>query len=1410
VKQAPSSRLTRLMAAFSSKALYGRLLDPQKLVDDLGRRPEIPVVGSSTASPLARQQAADVISTYMHRAGVKPRVIEQRLGELSQIKTRSDFFDLVEKKIFGKGGDIDQHLHKNVDPSIRDRIINLHDTAVEGRTRSMLVETAVVDGKVIRYDRPVLGREVAPGEYVPLPDRPTAFLQHLRLPDVELLIEADSFIRRGVSTLERKGGFLGKTAALPYRVPQFVLKMSQLILKPAVLLPRQLGAMPLRIQLEQAARSSGYGYKPFKGIPQGITLFPGGIPVPLGHGVRVAKSLFGENGWRLLDPDPRFEGMSSPDASDMGMFASEAMDGAPGERVWETSPRRDEMGRPFGKIHSEAYRQTLADAHNDFVLRKLAALELDEEAFLKWMKTDDAARRFLDTDLKPQLARAYPDKTSDDATRVWAQRQIEYLKQVTKEQPKYLRTIATGRTRSTSGGTPDFGPDGKNILAKYDAEVHRYDIIRAALDDKVKANAGRSEIAALQNEQKIALRTMARMERENPNLHKVKSVKLDDKRRWKKYVEDEWRNEQMELPDKLLVEHRRRAAHDDGGTLDDIERAAEAISNAQYRHFGVLTYADKHGTRGSLFTQAYARQRHLYLKRGLEPKTADAMAYARAGEITKDLMYDLSARTSTQRALSGLMWFAPAWQEVLYTWLVKMPSESYWPVGMVSTAAKAAGLLETLKGVGVIQEDSEGADIIVVPGLATVLEKMTGGYLKIPEVVYGKATGLNVVATGGGPGLSTPASWGLGEAALRYGGVFKDLSDLLQPYGPDTSLLPSPIKHIWEAAMGSPLPMFSPEREKADYDRSFDFAIQYAYAELQASGATPPRPEKYAKKGKDGEWEPLTVEQQEKYRKANFTYLTDLMDLAKRYQRGIASVRAIGSTVAPMSLYVTSKEREGWDEFWNEVIVPKGFGDQGLSDAQRDLIDDYIDDHPESFAYSVFYRGQGTKDRDLPFPESIDDAFYERTLTGESTTLEPKEYAEKLLATESRRYYQSQLDSVLRSISPTNNPWEFLTQGFEKKQALSDYNTSWDRYRQLNPEAAALLDKQSALWKKNNDVPVRGFEVERLSQLNELLREVAPMLTGETGIRPDYLKQTMNDVAILLSDRYDGGPPNTPQEKALEWYFDKVYIPKAEQVSKLYEQAELLSSQNLPASHIYNKIREIYDAPMPKYKGQVVPQMEAVSFGNRSPEEREAAILSWQSRPITWLSDFQLETAGYNVTPEAKKFLRDVAQYDEEMWNYINDSGIHPASTEYDDIRAKRIRDLGAEAQRLGVTDIWNLNEAAPAFRLASQGFGEDVAPWQSIISSVRTITSRIQTADLSPRGFGEMAKEQKIYLYQAISNARQDNQALDKLFIKLSHSFPLDDGYRLGASLYEAVFFGNFRHDDIPYDVSAAAYSAD
>jgi hypothetical protein len=1287
--------------------------------------------------------------------------------------------------------------------------------------------------------------------------------------------------------------------------------------------------MPLRIQLEQAARSSGYGYKPFKGIPQGITLFPGGIPVPLGHGVRVAKSLFGENGWRLLDPDPRFEGMSSPDASDMGMFASEAMDGAPGERVWETSPRRDEMGRPFGKIHSEAYRQTLADAHNDFVLRKLAALELDEEAFLKWMKTDDAARRFLDTDLKPQLARAYPPREgipsrsefessegvvqvpvahlrkvleedenlgraldsiensglselddhnlmvesmrregffSDeplklyagsegrldlvdgahrllaaeeagiesipvrveavtqgrafseavklvegrDPVRIWAQRQIEYLKQVTKEQPKYLKTIATGRTRSTSGGTPDFGPDGKNILAKYDAEVHRYDIIRAALDDKVKSNARRSEIAALQNEQKIALRTMARMEREYPDLRKTKVLKLDDKRRWRKYVEDEWRREEMELPDKLLVEHRRRAAHDDGGTLDDIERAAEAISNAQYRHFKALTYADKHGTRGGLFTQAYARQRHLYRKRGLDPKTADAMAYARAGEITKDLMYDLSARTSTQRALSGLMWFAPAWQEVLYTWLVKMPSESYWFPGMVSSIAKTAGLIQVLKGVGVIQEDSEGADIIVVPGLATVLEKMTGGYLKIPEVVYGKATGLNVVATGGGPGLSTPASWGLGEAALRYGGVFKDLSDLLQPYGPDTSLLPSPIKHIWEAAMGSPLPMFSPEREKADYDRSFDFAIQYAYAELQASGATPPRPEKYAKKGKDGEWEPLTVEQQEKYRKANFTYLTDLMDLAKRYQRGIASVRAIGSTVAPMSLYVTSKEREGWDEFWNEVIVPKGFGDQGLSDAQRDLIDDYIDDHPESFAYSVFYRGQGTKDRDLPFPESIDDAFYERTLTGESTTLEPKEYAEKLLATESRRYYQSQLDSVLRSISPTNNPWEFLTQGFEKKQALSDYNTSWDRYRQLNPEAAALLDKQSALWKKNNDVPVRGFEVERLSQLNELLREVAPMLTGETGIRPDYLKQTMNDVAILLSDRYDGGPPNTPQEKALEWYFDKVYIPKAEQVSKLYEQAELLSSQNLPASHIYNKIREIYDAPMPKYKGQVVPQMEAVSFGNRSPEEREAAILSWQSRPITWLSDFQLETAGYNVTPEAKKFLRDVAQYDEEMWNYINDSGIHPASTEYDDIRAKRIRDLGAEAQRLGVTDIWNLNEAAPAFRLASQGFGEDVAPWQSIISSVRTITSRIQTADLSPRGFGEMAKEQKIYLYQAISNARQDNQALDKLFIKLSHSFPLDDGYRLGASLYEAVFFGNFRHDDIPYDVSAAAYSAD
>jgi hypothetical protein len=1410
VRNAPVTRLSRLMHLMVHGA---HLPDPQKTVDELPRYPELFVHGTANAPPNAIQQNSNILSNYMQRAGVPPRVIERHLGALAEVKNRTAFYDLVEKQIFGEGGAIDQALHPKLDPEIRSRIINLHDSAVETRTFSRITETFSTPHGPSTGTRPVLGVDVL-GEQVPIPSRPTEFLKTLTLPDVELLIQADAFMSRGMRNLSRKGALGAASHQLTWRLPKFVANIGTLIGKPLVMLPRVLlGAMPLRIQLEQALRSSGFGFKPFKGIPDGVSLFPGGIPIPLTN-VRLAKGLFGEDGWRMIAPDERMEGFSSPDESDMGMYMSEAFEGVPTERVVETTVDFRTGKRTPKKMHFEAFRKELEQAHMDFVDRKLAQLDLDTEKFLEWLDKDPAAKRYMEIEQKPELARAYPDREVPDQVRTWAESRVAYLKQLTKENPKYIDTIATGKSRSLSRLGKDFSEDGRSVAARHDHLVEKVDIISSTLKEKLAERAPTAEITALQNERKLAMREVARIQRESPQLvDGVKAFKLEDKGRWTDHIKEEWSQGRMELPDRLIVEKRVTPGNVEGGMLNTVELAARNLSNAMYKPFKILSYADKHGTRGSLYTQAYARMRAQYLARGLDEKTADAMGYARAAEMTMDMMYDLNARTSLQRSMKDFFWFGPAWQEVAYTWLVKIPSQAYWGIGAFSQFLKFGGLIDVLAATGVIQTNSDGEDVITIPGLGGLIEKLTG--TKVPDVVFGKLSGLNLITTGGGvPGLSIPANFALGKAALAHGGVFKELSDIFQPYGPETSALPQSVTYWWEALTGS-APTFefaSPDKMKADWDRAFDYGIQYAYSELSAEGINPPRPEDFgAEKAEDGTWIPLTVEQQTAYTKATKTYINELMSLGKRYQRGIAFVRAIGSTASPMSLNVTSKERDEWDHFWNKIIVPTGFEDTGMSDAQRDLIDDYLEDHPLSLAYAVFYKGQGEKVRELPFPEELDDAFYDQDYTGAKIVLSPEDYTKKLLASESDRYYTAQLNSVLEDISPTGDPWELLTHGSEKKDALDEYYASRERWRFLNPKADALLQEQSALWRENNDVPVESFEVQRKAETIRLLRQMAPMLTGEEGIRPDYVRDTITQLNIQYSEEGDFGKPNTPAEHALAWYFKEggVFESRVLATADLYERAAQLESQALPSSHIYNKIREIYNKPYPKYKGETVPSVEAVFFGNRNEDERKATVVSWRSRPLAWLSDFQLKTAGYPTTERVTGFLDSISKYDEDMWNYINEKDVHPSSNEYDQLFAQRDRDLGAQARALGpdISRIWQLNESAPYARISDKGFGFLSPQWRDITASVSSITDRIENQGLSPKSFSEYAVQQKVFLYRSITNARADNILLERLFTELEYSFPMPDGggYRQGAALYEAVFFGNFNIQFIDEDVAAA-----
>jgi hypothetical protein len=1562
VVRQPTTRLQRRVHALVVKR--NRILDPAKFVDELPKRPSLFIHGIDGNPADFLDQNTNVLSNYMRRAGVKKEVIQRRLGQLAEVTDQDTFFELVERHIFGEGGDIDRALPLDTPSDLRTQIINLHHKPVDQRTRSLVTRRVESRVGASTVDQPVLGKRSADGELVPLPSAPTEFLNDVALPDVDLLIEATSELRRMVRAAEQRGGAANVAAKAVWKVPRFTQHVATAILKPLVMLVR-LPAMGMRIQLEQGLRMVSLGYKPTKGFPDGISILPGGIPVPFtSH--RLAADAFGPDGWRLLDPDPTAPGFSgTADNSELGLFLDEVAETAPADIITESTVEFRSGRRTPGKKEWEANRTNIERANADWLDRKIAQLGLNRDRIIAFLQGDGVARAFMEGRMNKQLKASslynnigedldgkvitmpasevaeyveFPDRLSgagrtpeqnaeiaasiqergydpnyvgptgqregniilevnprtgtaivrekhhrigaaalegqdlpveikivddadqgvsginidevddelgafaelsalsprgsgvgkpidlrtisdadyagtdvdllESATRQWIDARIERMRQITGDDPDFIDAVATGKliSRRNADGAEDSTVLRYNAARKDVAEIGLE--INRRMKEGVLVNgtpADRATFAALQQERRIKQATLRDIEADHPSIADgAKRIRIGDKRAFRAEIKDRWESGQWEMPSRLQVA-RRRGKEDDLGLLGDLEHYANAASGIMYRRFKVLTYADKHGTRGSLFTQAYNRHYKRLIARGYEPDAAEAFASARAGSITRDVMYDLNARTSVQRALKDFFWFAPATQEVLYTWLVKVPSASYWPIGAVALAAKASMLIGALEGLGIIKTDASGEKVIIVPGLSKALDLIPG--VETPEYAFGKLSGLNMVTSGGTigvPGLSIQGNFVLGSAAKRWGGPFKALSDVFQPYGPEASILPQPISFLHEAVFGEapPWEFLSPEYSKAQWDRTFDMGIQYAYNDLGEQGIYPPKPEDFGEFDKEsGTWD-LTPENEAAYRQASDEYLHRLFDLGKDYAQGQAWVRLMGSTVMPMSLYSNSTEREAYTKFWNDMVVPEGFGSAGLSERQSNLISSYLEDHPNSLGFATFTTISGEKTKDLPFSESLDDAWYDAFYTGERKTATPEEFALKVMANESRRFYQAKLDKKLHEISPDMDPWELLTSGYERNRALAQYNEEWDRYLFLNPEVDAQLREQSALWADQNDVPIRSFEAERLGETLQLLKQISPMLTGESGIRPQELREVSGQISELYSETGTFGKPNTKTEKSMAWWYENVMSPYIDKTADLYAEADRLTSLGLNASHIYDQIRAVSNEAPPKYKGQTVPSAEEVFFGNRTPQEQEAAKVGWTSRPVTWLSDFQRETVGYDISDSTAQFLNDVAEYDNQFYDYINTNEISPSSLEYEKLQQMRDQALASAAAQVGpeAEKYLALNEAQPFVRMSETGFGKDVATWQNAGGGAQYVIDQLQSQGLSEKGFSEEAVALKTWLYSTIENAREDDAAFDELLTELSYSFPMPGGgYRDGVVLYEAVFFGNFNHQYIP-----------
>lgn len=1368
LRGAAATRAERIMARISSG------LHLERLVDELPEHPRLWSPWNPDRPADWAKRNVETVQRYLQRAGAEPAAIRQAIAELNRIGDRQAWKEWLTGRF--QQTVIDAVTRKGTRSLPRrwlDKVGTLWRNTDEEVRRSPLAREVTVDGET----RTLVGNVLEDADGRPLPSTTAELAGDVILPSVKDLVEVTSVIRRASARLG------------PLDAARYIRAVFDTITpaaKSSILGPRVV-AMTLRIQPEQFLRTLFSG----EGIPIRLPLQ---IPLPgivakagraiIPESLRVAAS----DWWFRLQTRRGFRPVEVTPA-DVGALWEEAFTSGAKEGVEvitltaERSGRRMLQGELADKVF-EGVRQQLESWSAAPEVRYLALH--GPEKTLAWAEKHGGTNW---AGLK-RLAEEHGVSPEELLRRL-----DQAIDQMTGGNPDLRRAIAKRRfARSAEDPQVAGWTDELDLIERTlremprtpETEIMRRELLRRRAELRVKVAEQRAS-----------------------------SVSLSD-RGFAKIIAEEYEQGRYQLPAQVQLRRRMSRFGEAQGFFGHAKAAFDAWTHAWYSLLRFASRADLALSRGGLFERVYRRVFEHLKSLGWDADYADAWARARAGAITRDLMYDLSARTSFQRALRDVFYFAPAWQEAIWTWLVKIPSSYYWPLGIGYLANRLDLLLDFAKDAGFIRKDARGEDVIVVPiggFLSKVGSLVVPGDVKVPDVVFGRPEGLNMVTSGGfGPGLSPPAAIGLSELSRRHGGVFRALSEVFQPFGEDVRVGPAAFNYAWSLVTGDPAPweFYSKDALERTNRRVLDLALAAALSDMFAEGQMPPRFEDFPT-GRMSERTGRPIYDEDAYRKALDAYFDEVERRAHEYYGGMMFTKLVGSTVTPMSLDVTDEEREAWLRFFGSLNPPEDATPEERSAwyaRNREQINRWLDDHPDSFPYSVSYYATGEKERDLAWePVTQDEEFYAKLYTGELKVLSPEDWLLKFQAAESHRHYISRLNAALQRVGRT--PAQLLRNWAAYRNLTVRYREDWAHYLHLNPEVKGALEEARRAWATSVGIPVGTFENERIAETVQLLEEAKFLFTdGMAGDSVGDWRAVLSSLKALYREDSDFGPPRTKRERMLDWYFSKVIDPYMSKVQPLLEKARQLSAEGLTdqASRLYERVRRIkesFEVPIGP-DGERYPTPEQFFWGALTPEEQSKVRMAWATRPLSWLTSFQLKQAGYDFgvpLRDVQALLDDVRQLDQAYYEAIDKLGAAPGSRERDRLDAQRADLLRRLAGRYGpwAKQVIELEDAAPIFRLAAATkYGMVNQHWADMVEAVRWITDRIRAEGLDPAFYSQVALRWKVPLVNAIERFRDPDspdydRTFDELWLDLQEALFSGDNLKDGVPMYEAVLFGQF-----------------
>lgn len=793
---------------------------------------------------------------------------------------------------------------------------------------------------------------------------------------------------------------------------------------------------------------------------------------------------------------------------------------------------------------------------------------------------------------------------------------------------------------------------------------------------------------------------------------------------------------------------------------------------------------------------------------GWDDASARARAQIKAARSTADVLYDLGARTSAQRFFRQIAPFAPAWQELLETYLWKIPAQSFPGLGHIALWERAHLLSKLANDLGI---DFTGVSNL--PFVGTLFRSVWGG--AVPTSFTFHPDSANFITAGGGL-ITGPPLGPLSGAALAVirphvkNGIFDQVANFLQPFGPDVQLGPTVLNRLWEAMTGKAAPW---ELQSADTQRiSFNFEYQTALNQVYLERRnTQPKAIDFAPINPDtGKPDVGKMLPQDtlKFQQAMAKWMNDLEGRASNRARVWSLIRGVGSAVFPAPLSVTDVPTQEYRKlndslFRNAAIAAgqplenmteagaaKALADYRATPEGQKLYDDFTRRFPGSEAYLTPTSINGLTVEALP---NQDLRRYSKILSGAKELLTDDQRLNLTMYLNSRAVHDAHVQAIITkyaggATNPIDRAKNILHHYGEYKDELAAEAKSFDDYT-----TALGKDKDSGYGtflsmvkrSKNTDKPQYTLDQERMLSFLGDMNEILPLME-EGGIKPEGWKDLRRGILERL-DAQDTtyGPPKDPTLKALRDYLNSndAYF---QQTDAIYRKID--NTPKAEQGPLFDKLRALQD----KTQGRNgFPSPEEFIYLAKTPQEQAAVRERWATRPPEWLSHFQRQTLGYQDAPNANAFIDLVNSTDEAVKSLGLREGY--GSNAYADAKAQRLNELGKRAAQLGLSQLWSQIQSPPYRRLMQSGV--TLAPgFGQLALRADFLWSDLRRQGVVPGGTSEASIAAQRQFFTEVQRFRAQNLAADKWFTQLEIALaPAGKAKRAKQDLYAALFFDNW-----------------